>query len=90
MESVILSKEHLLILGDFNINLDVSDDAVKFHDLLESLGIEQHVTKSAHIHGHILDLVITCKTENIPLSFHFHHAAVVISLIIHQFTLTLP
>ena len=67
MESVILSKEHLLVLGDFNIHLDVSDDAdaVKFHDLLESLGLEQHVTKSTHIHGHILDLVITRKTENI-------------------------
>jgi hypothetical protein len=79
MESIILSKEHLLVLGDFNIHLDVSDDAdaVKFHDLLESLGLEQHVTKSTHIHGHILDLVITHKTENIipfppsasPLSF---------------------
>ena len=67
MESVILSKEHLLVLGDFNIHLDVSDDAdaVKFHDLLESLGLEQHVTKSTHIHGRILDLVITRKTENI-------------------------
>ena len=32
MESVILSKEHLLVLGDFNIHIDVSDDAdaVKF------------------------------------------------------------
>jgi hypothetical protein len=66
MESVILSKEHLLVLGDFNIHFDVSDDAdaVKFHDLLESLGLEQHVTKSTYIHGHILDLVITRKTEN--------------------------
>jgi hypothetical protein len=65
MESVILSKEHLLVLGDFNIHLDISDDAdaIKFLDLLESL--EQHVTKSTHIHGHTLDLVITCKTENI-------------------------
>jgi hypothetical protein len=63
MESVILSKEHLLVLGDFNIHLDISDDAIKFLDLLESL--EQHVTKSTRIHGHTLDLVITCKTENI-------------------------
>ena len=56
-----------LVLGDFNIHLDVSDDAdaIKFLDLLESLGLEQHVTKSTHIHGHILDLVITRKTENI-------------------------
>ena len=42
MESIILSKDHLLILGDFNIHMDVLIDAytVKFMDLLESLGLE--------------------------------------------------
>ena len=61
MESVILSKERLLVLGDFNIHVDVPNDidAVKFLDLLESLGLEQHVTEPTHIFGHTLDLVIT-------------------------------
>ena len=61
MESIILSKDHLLILGDFNIHVDVPTDAytVKFMDLLESVGLEQHVRGPTHTHGHILDLVIT-------------------------------
>ena len=63
MESVILSKDHLLILGDFNIHMDVLTDAytVKFMDLLESPGLEQHVRGPTHP----LDLVITRKMENI-------------------------
>ena len=67
MESIILSKDHLLILGDFNIHMDVSTnaDTVKFMDLLESLGLEQHVRGPTHTHGPTLDLVITRKMENI-------------------------
>ena len=51
----------MLALGDFNIHVDVPNDidAVKFLDLLESLGREQHVTEATHIFGHTLDLVIT-------------------------------
>ena len=51
MISVILSKERLLVLGDFNIHVDVPNgiDAVKFLDLLESLGLEQHVAEPTHI-----------------------------------------
>ena len=66
MESIILSKDHLLILGDFNIHMDVSIDAytVQFMDLLESLGLEQHVRGPNHTHGHTLDLVITWKMED--------------------------
>ena len=61
------SKDHLLILGYFNIHMDVPTDAntVKFMDLLESLGLEQHVRGPTHTHGHTLDLVITRKMENI-------------------------
>ena len=41
----------MLVLEDFNIHVDVLNDidAVKFLDLLESLGFEQHVTKPTHI-----------------------------------------
>ena len=47
--------------------MDVPTDAktVKFMDLLESLGLEQHVRGPTHTHGHTLDLVITRKMENI-------------------------
>ena len=51
MECVILSKERLLVLGDFNIHVDVPNgiEAEKFLNLLESLGLEQHVTEPTHI-----------------------------------------
>ena len=47
IDSVILSKEQLLILGDFNIHVDAlnNPDSLRFGDLLDSLGLEQHVTE---------------------------------------------
>ena len=69
MEPILLSKEQLVIIGDMNIHLDdASDaDACNFLDLLESLGLQQHVRGPTHIHGHTLDLVVTRLTENIIL-----------------------
>ena len=70
MESILLSKEQLLIVGDIqNIHVnDASDaDARNFLDLLESLGLLQHVGGPIHIHGHTLDLVVTRLAENIIL-----------------------
>ena len=45
----------MLVLGDFNIHVDVPNDidAVKFLDLLESLGLKQHVTEATHIWSHV-------------------------------------
>ena len=67
MESTILSKEPLIVVGDYNIHVDVpyDTDALKFLDLLESLGLEQHVTEPTHIDGYTLDLVMTRKIEDI-------------------------
>ena len=58
LESTLLSKEQILIVRDFNIHIDnINDpDAVKLLDFLESFGL-QHVTRSTHTHGHILDLI---------------------------------
>ena len=85
LESVVLSKENLLIIGDFNIHMDVPSDTKtnRFLDLLESLGLQQHVDKPTHIHGHILDLVITRKARTIintpPVidTFFSDHASIV-------------
>ena len=61
LESAVLSKENLLISGDFNIHVDnIHDsDAIKFSDLLESFGLKQHVTGPTHKDGHTLDLIVT-------------------------------
>ncbi|CAH3112966.1 unnamed protein product, partial [Porites lobata] len=68
----------------------------KFLDLLESLGLEQHVTEATHIFGRTLDLVITrcvCKcnlTETLlgstPRSFRYlsDHSAVRCSIRINK------
>lgn len=46
MEPIILTKEPLIIVGDFNIHVDTptNTDAVKFLDLLDSFVLYQHVT----------------------------------------------
>ena len=75
----------MLVLGDFNIHVDVPNGiyAVKFLDLLESLGLEQQVTEPTHIFGHRLDLVITRRTETLLGSTLY--AVVATSLIILLF-----
>ena len=84
MEPIILTKEPLIIVGDFNIHVDIptDTDAVKFLDLLDSLALFQHVTAPTHIHGHTLDLVLSRKMEDIiaspPSACHYisEHAAI--------------
>ena len=51
LESTVFTASHLLITRDFNIHIDVTDDpdALRLHDLLESTGLEQHVTVPTHI-----------------------------------------
>ena len=67
LESLVLSKVPICISGDFNVHLDVSDDAdtIAFADLLESLCLTQHVKSPTHVMGHILDLIITRSSDNI-------------------------
>ena len=60
-QSIVLSSERLLIVGDMNIHVDVPDDAdgIKFLDLLECMGLTQHVIIPTHRSGHSLDFIIT-------------------------------
>ena len=61
LESTVLIKKPVIIMGDFNLHVDDPSDteAKKFCDMLDSLGLEQHVKHPTHIQGHTLDLVIT-------------------------------
>jgi hypothetical protein len=69
LESIILSVEPLLIVGDFNLHVDDPNDAVAvaFLDTLESLNLEQHVTGPTHVHNHTLDLAITRQSDTVLL-----------------------
>ena len=49
-----------VIMGGFNFHMDVdAGSSTHFRELLEIHGLQQHVTESTHVRGHILYLVIT-------------------------------
>ena len=88
LESIVMSQEQLLITGDFNFHMDVpmDPDTIHFKDLLDSMGLVQHVKRPTHIHGHTLDLIITRQSDDIvadeplPERFISDHAAVICKL----------
>ena len=67
LESFVLYTEPILLCGDLNIQVDVQDNpnVKSFMDLLDSLGLVQHVHFETHVQGHTLDLVITRKMDSI-------------------------
>ena len=66
IEQFVEVQEELLIVGDFNIHVDSSNnESQSFLDILNANGLIQHVKSSTHQKGHILDLVITREQSNI-------------------------
>ena len=67
LESIVICQEQLLISGDFNIHLDnaVDTDAIKLMDLLESYGLQQHVTSPTRKRDHTHDLIITRQSDQL-------------------------
>jgi len=61
LESVVMTTEPLVLTGDFNIhvNIESDSDAVRFLDLLSSMGLQQHIGFPTHISGNTLDLLIS-------------------------------
>ena len=59
-----------MVIGDFNFHFDKQDDsyANKLRDVLFSLNCNQHVHVPTHIHGHMLDLLITRSEEAVVQS----------------------
>ena len=88
--------EPVLICGDFNIHVDnqANPNTVALFDLLDSMGLEQHVGVPTQIHGHTLDLIITRKTDTIifdsPTSDNFlsDHAIVLCNHCMNKSKLT--
>lgn len=62
----------LTVLGDFNFHMDNTSDhhAQKFHDLLDSMNFQQHVSGPTHRRSHTLDLVISRKIEHLVQDVH--------------------
>ena len=66
IEQFVEVQEELLIVGDFNIHVDSSNnESQSFLDILNANGLIQHVKSSTHQKGHILDLVITREHSNL-------------------------
>ena len=59
-------REELLIVGDFNILVDSSNnESQDFLDILNANGLTQHVTSPTHQKRHTLDLVIIREQSNL-------------------------
>ena len=66
IEQFVEVREELLIVGDFNIHVDSSNNESQgFLDILNANGLTQHVTSPTHQKGHTLDLVITREQSNL-------------------------
>ena len=67
LESLVMSSEPLLILGDFNIHMDLPDDTDcrNMSDLLVSMGLKLHALQPTRELGHTLDLIITRISDSI-------------------------
>ena len=65
----------LLITGDFNIHWDneKENERAQFATLLESFGLEQHITGSTHRAGHTLDLLLSRREDDIVHSCSVGH-----------------
>ena len=61
VSGLVLSSDKVIIVGDFNIHMDVDSDSLKlaFISLLESMGVLQKVKEPTHCFNRFLDLVLT-------------------------------
>uniref|UniRef100_A0A4W6G917 Reverse transcriptase domain-containing protein n=1 Tax=Lates calcarifer TaxID=8187 RepID=A0A4W6G917_LATCA len=82
LSSLVLKTDKVIIVGDFNINVDVNNDSLSsaFSSLLDCIGFSQCVDKPTHCFSHTLDLVlaygidiehVTVFPQNPILSDHF-------------------
>ncbi len=56
-----LAADNVLIVGDFNIHVDNENYALEsaFIDILNSIGVRQHVSGHTHCRNHTLDLILS-------------------------------
>ncbi len=61
ISELVLSADKVLIVGDFNIHVDNENDALgsAFLDILNSIGVRQHVSGPTHYQNHTLDLILS-------------------------------
>ena len=67
LEAIALCEEQLVVVGDFNIHVDLSNDSnsMKLLNFLESFSLQQHVVDPTQVCGHTLVLIITRQSDQI-------------------------
>ena len=67
LEDVLLLRNNLVIIGDFNIHFEDSECAqtMLFRELLDSVNLVQNLSKPTHHSGHTLDLILT-RPDQVP------------------------
>ena len=72
LERYIATTKQLVLLGDFNIHINKTDDrdAVEFNNLLDQFGLVHHVSDATHRVGHTLDLVLSRSQDTIVQDTH--------------------
>ncbi len=65
LSELVLAADKVLIVGDFNINVDNEKDALgsAFIDILNSIGVRQHVSGPTHCRNHTLDLILSHEID---------------------------
>ncbi len=60
LSELVLAADKVLIVGDFNIYVNNEKDALGsvFLDILNSIGVRQHVSGPTHCQNHTLDLIL--------------------------------
>ncbi len=58
---LVLAADKVLIVGDFNIHVDNEKDALgsAFIDILNSIGVRQHVSGPTHCRNHTLNVILS-------------------------------
>ncbi len=61
LSELVLAADKVLIVGDFNIHVDNEKDLLgsAFIDILNSIGVKQHVSGPTHCRNHTLDLILS-------------------------------
>ena len=75
LESVVLPSDKLLIIGDLNFHMDVPTDPnnIHFRDLLDAMGLVQHVKHPTHIDPpDDLDKLVNCYNTTLPSLLNKH------------------
>ena len=73
IQLLITNYTNLVLLGDFNIHMqDIeSADSIAYNDMMEALGLTQHIEEPKHRLGNTLDLIYTESLDRVRVIHSF-------------------